>query len=123
MASMVKEIICIQCPVACRVKVTVDDTGNITEITGYQCKVGKAYAEQECKSPQRVLTATVKTEGSTRRLLPVRTNKPVPKDMLRDCMCVLAEMKVKPPLAIGDIILQNISDTGTDVVCTDYLPK
>jgi CxxC motif-containing protein len=122
MASTVKEIICIQCPLACRIKLTVDDTGEITEITGNQCKIGKGYAEQECKSPQRVLTATVKTEGSVRRLLPVRTNKPIPKDMLRDCMCVLVDMKVKPPLAIGDIIVQNISGTGVDVVCTDDLP-
>jgi CxxC motif-containing protein len=122
MASMVKEIICIQCPLACRVKLTVDDTGNITEIADYQCKVGKAYAEQECKSPQRVLTATVKTEGSVRRLLPVRTNKPIPKDMLRDCMSVLVDVKVRPVLTIGDIIVQNISGTGADVVCTDDLP-
>ena len=122
MASTVKEIICIQCPLACRIKLTVDDTGNITEIADYQCKIGKSYAEQEYKSPQRVLTATVKTEGSVRPLLPVRTNRPIPKDMLGDCMCVLVDMKVKPPLAIGDTIVPDILGTGVDVVCTDDLP-
>ena len=121
MALIVKEIICINCPLACRIKLTVDNSDKVIEITDYQCKVGKAYAEQEYKSPQRVLTATVKTEGSVRRLLPVRTDKPIPKDMLGDCMCVLVDMKVKPPLAIGDIIVQNISGTGVDVVCTDDL--
>jgi CxxC motif-containing protein len=123
MASMVKEIICISCPLACRIQLTLDDSGEITRIAEYQCKLGKEYAEQECKSPQRVLTATVKTEGSARRLLPVRTNKPVPKDMLGDCMTALVDVKVRPELKIGDIIVQNILGTGVDVVCTDDLPE
>ena len=122
MASMVNEIICIECPLACRVKLTVDDTGKITEIADYQCKVGKEYAEQEYKSPQRVLTATVKTEGSVRPLLPVRTDNPVPKDMLRDCMSALTDVSVRPVLTIGSIIVQNILGTGTNVVSTDHLP-
>jgi CxxC motif-containing protein len=121
MASMIKEIICIQCPLACRIKLTIDDSGAISQITDYQCKVGKGYAEQEYKSPQRVLTATVRTENSIRRLLPVRTNKPIPKDMLNNCMSVLCDLKVRPTLKIGDIILQNILGTGVDVVCTDDL--
>jgi CxxC motif-containing protein len=122
MALIVKEIICINCPLACRIKLTVDNSDKVIEITDYQCKVGKAYAEQEYKSPQRVLTATVKTEGSVRRLLPVRTNKPIPKDMLGDCMSALVDVKVRPVLTIGDIIVPNILGTGVDVVCTDNLP-
>jgi CxxC motif-containing protein len=121
MAMTVHEIICIGCPLACRIKLTVDDIGKITEIADYQCKIGKEYAEQECKSPQRVLTATIKTECSVRPLLPVRTAKPIPKDMLRDCMSVLADVRVRPVLTIGDIVLQNILGTGTDVICTDNL--
>jgi CxxC motif-containing protein len=122
MALMVHEIICIGCPLACRVKLTVDDTGAISEIAEYQCKIGKEYAENEYKSPQRVLTATVKTEGSVRPLLPVRTDKPVPKDMIRDCMSALTDVRAKPALTIGSIVVQNILGTGVDLVCTDDLP-
>jgi CxxC motif-containing protein len=122
MASTAKEIICISCPLACLVKLTLDDTGEVTEITDFQCKIGKKYAEQECKSPERVLTATVKTEGSTRPLLPVRTNKPIPKNMLMDCMSALSDVKARPVLNIGDTIVENILGTGVDVVCTDDLP-
>jgi CxxC motif-containing protein len=121
MASMVKEIICIQCPLACRVKLTVDDTVNITEIADYQCKVGKEYAEQEYKAPKRVLTATVKTENSDRRLMPVRSNKPVPKEKLGDCMSVLAGIKVSPTQNIGDVVVNDILGTGADIICTDNL--
>ena len=45
--STVHEIICIQCPVACRVKLSVTDAGVIEEVAGYQCKEGKKYAPQE----------------------------------------------------------------------------
>jgi CxxC motif-containing protein len=122
MASIVHEIICIGCPLACLVKLTVED-GDITGIADYQCKIGKEYAENEYKSPCRVLTATVRTEDSIRPLLPVRTDKPVPKDMMRDCMSFLANIKVRPVLSIGDTIVQNILGTGSDVKCTDNLPR
>lgn len=118
----VHEIICIGCPLACRIKLTVDNTGNISDIAEYQCKIGKEYAENEYKSPQRVLTATVKTEGSIRPLLPVRTNRPVPKAAIRDCMSALTDVKVRPVCTIGDVIVHNILGTGADVICTDNLP-
>jgi len=100
---------------------TINDSGKITGIANHQCKRGREYAEQEYKSPQRVLTATVRTDGSIRPLLPVRTNKAIPKDMLIDCMSVLADVRVKPVLTIGEVIIQNIIGTGANVVCSDEL--
>jgi len=120
--SSVHEIICIECPLACRVKLTLDDVGKISEFADYQCKIGKKYAEQEYKSPQRVLTGTVRTEGSIRPLLPVRSNKPIPKDILTDCMSVLADVRVRPVLNIGDIVIRNILGTGANLIATDDLP-
>jgi CxxC motif-containing protein len=121
MCLTVHEVICIQCPLACRIGLTVEDNGKIAEISNYQCRIGKEYAEQEYKSPKRVLTATVRTESSFRPLLPVRTDKPIPKDALRGCMFVLGEVTVKPVLAAGDFIIENILGTGANVVCTDDL--
>ena len=114
-------VTCIQCPLACQVEITTDDAGELIEVEGYQCKQGKKYALQELKAPTRVLTATVRTEGSLRRLLPVRTQKPIPKDMLRECMPILARIRVKPVLTIGEVITPNILGTGVDVVCSDDL--
>lgn len=119
----IHEIICIQCPLACRVRITTNPAGKIMEVTDYQCKEGKKYAPQEFKSPKRILTATVKTENSIHQLLPVRTNKPVPKEMLKDCMAYLSRVKVKPVLKIGEIIVPNILSTGVNVVCSDDLWK
>ena len=115
------EVVCIQCPVACRVKLSVDGEGAIRKIIGYQCKEGKEYAPREYESPQRVLTTTVRTEGSKRPVLPVRSEGFVPKDILRQCIRFLSGVSVKPPLRMGEIVVPNILDTGIDIICTDDL--
>ena len=113
-------IICIGCPLACHVTLTVEN-GAITGIADYQCKIGKEYAENEFTSPCRVVTATVKTQNSVRPLLPVRTDKPVPKDKILECMAVLATVRVEPKLTSGDVIVPDILGTGCNVKCTDNL--
>ena len=121
---MAKEtkIICIMCPLACLVTVTTDDEGDIIGTANYLCKQGKKYAIAECKFPGRVLTTTVLTEGSSHRLLPVRTAKPVPKDRLMEVMYTLSRTMIKPPIRMGQIIASDINKTGVDVVATDELP-
>lgn len=119
--STVHEIICIQCPMACRVKLLIGDSGVIEEITEYQCKEGKKYAPQEYESPRRVLTTTVKTESSARPVIPVRSKEAVPKDMLKQCVQFLANIKVQPPLSMGEVVVLNILGSGVDIICTDDL--
>ena len=115
------EIICIMCPLACPVKVTVDDRGNALDVANNQCKEGKSYAVAECKFPGRVLTATVIAEGSHRALLPVRSNKPIPKERLMECMKSLSKTRVKPPIKMGQVIVADILGTGADLIATDEL--
>lgn len=115
------EIICLICPLACNIELTVDGE-NIVDITGFECKKGKEYALQEYKSPQRVLTATVSTTCKTRPLLPVKTAGPVPKKLLIHCMKILAGKEVSPPVTIGQAIVENIMDTEINVVATWELP-
>ena len=121
---MAKEtkIICIMCPLACRVAVTTDDGGNILRITDYLCKEGEKYVVAECRFPGRILTTTVLTEGSSQKLLPVRTDRPVSKSHLMDVMYALSQIKVKPPIKMGQIIVSDIKKMGVDVVSTDELP-
>lgn len=111
------EIICIECPLGCRGRVVTDDKGDV-KFEGYGCKEGKKYAEAEAKEPLRTLTATVITDGKIRPLLPVRTNKPVPKNKLRDCMGVLAKVRVKSPVKMGEVIIHNVMDTEADIIST-----
>lgn len=120
---MAKEtkIICIMCPLACQVTVSIDDKGNITSVTNYLCKQGEKYAISECQFPGRILTTTVLTEGSLHKLLPVRTDKPVPRARLMEVMYSLSQIKVKPPIKMGQIIVSDIKKLGVDVISTDEL--
>lgn len=115
------EIICVVCPLACRVIVNIDEEGNVINVTDNQCKEGKEYAINECKFPGRVLTTTVLTESSGCKLLPVRSDKLIPKNRLLECAHFLAKARVKPPVKIGKIIVRNIAGTGVNMLSTGEL--
>ena len=117
------EITCIVCPLGCRIELDVGPDRSIQKITGYQCKQGKAYAVTEYENPVRVLTSTVLVEASENRLLPVRTDRPVPKDLIGEIMHSLSSVRVKPPIEVGNIIVQNILATGANLVSTGALNK
>jgi CxxC motif-containing protein len=121
MTKHVSEIICIVCPLACRVSVAADDERHILEVDGFQCKKGKEYAVAEYRSPMRVLTTTVIATKSRHALLPVRTNRVIPRGKLINCMNYLAKIKVKPPLKAGDVIVRNILNLGSDIIAVGTL--
>jgi CxxC motif-containing protein len=116
-----EEFICIGCPMGCRITALIGETGSIAKMEGQGCKEGKQYVQSEYANPVRVLTTTVLVEGSSRRTLPVRTNKPVPKERLQETMWALAKVRVRPPLRKGQTIVQDILNTGADVVATDQI--
>jgi CxxC motif-containing protein len=121
MMKNVSEIICIICPLACRISVAVDDEARIIELANFQCKKGEEYAVAEYRAPLRALTTTVMVEKSRHTLLPVRTNRAIPRKELFNCMDHLARIKVKPPLKRGEVIVKNILNTGSDIIATHEL--
>ncbi len=113
-----KTFICIGCPLGCAVTLTIDDAGEVQEFAGNKCKEGKKYVLEEYKNPVRALTATVLTEGSTQPLLAVRTNRPILKTKQLPGMQVIAGVRAKPPLKMGDVVVSNLLGTGVDVVAS-----
>jgi CxxC motif-containing protein len=116
-----RKIICIVCPVGCNITATIDDEGNVLKVTDNQCKEGKKHAINECKFPGRVLTTTVLTENSLHKLLPVRSDGPIRKDRLMECAHLLARVKIRPTVSIGQVIVPNIAGTGVNILSTDEL--
>lgn len=114
------EITCIVCPWGCQIKLKVKE-GEIRNIEGNKCRRGIEYVRQEFYNPKRVLTTTVKLKGGRLLLLPVRTNKPIPKGMLRGCMQYLANIEVKAPVKLGEVIVPNILGTETNIISTRNL--
>lgn len=120
MKTIEKEVVCLQCPFACRIRVEIDEQGNILSYSYNKCPRGKTFAEQEINNPLRMLTSAVKilSEDNEHPLLPVQTEKPIPKGLLKKAMKELSKITVKPPVKYGDVIIQNILDTEIDVIAT-----
>jgi len=114
-------ITCVACPLGCQVRLTLDDRGEVLKIEDNECKDGEKYAVEEYKNPVRVLTATVLTTDSRHALLPVRTNKPILRDLMRQGMREIAKIKVKPPVKEKQVLLTNMLNTGADVIASGEL--
>lgn len=112
-----KKITCIICPIGC--EITVKGDGNqITSIEGYACKRGETYAQNEYICPVRMLTSTIKVEGADVPLVAVRSDRPVPKDLLMQCMEEVKKAKVTAPVFRYDILIHDILGSGINIVAT-----
>ena len=110
------EITCINCPVGCRLDVTLEN-GQVVSVTGNTCKRGETYARQECVDPQRMVTAVIPVACSAVPLS-VKTRTPIPKKRIADCMRALSEVQITAPVAAGSVVLANVCGTGVDVIAT-----
>ena len=122
---MEKEMICIVCPKSCilRVDASARDAVTHADVSGNKCKRGAVYAVNECTNPVRTLTTTVKVDGGSLPLAPVKSSKPLPKGMLFDYMKVINACTATAPLKVGDIIIKDILGTGTDIISTSNISK
>jgi CxxC motif-containing protein len=110
---MKRELTCIVCPIGCTLSVDIAD-GKVNDVNGNACPRGKKYAETECVSPMRVLTTTVRSaEG---RLVPIKTDKAIPKDRLFEAMKIINNARPHLPIHIGDVIIEDVF--GARVVVT-----
>jgi CxxC motif-containing protein len=114
------EIICIGCPMGCRVTLKIGPDFHIENIVGDRCKEGEKYVTAEFRNPVRIFTSTVLTEGS-HRLLSVKTDRPIHKSQLNALARAVARIKVKPPVEMGQEIVHNILGTGANLVSTGTL--
>ena len=115
-------MICIGCPMGCNL--TVECLGTeIVGVSGNRCKVGLQYAEKELSNPQRTLTTTVKVKNGHLPLVSVKSSKPLPKSRIFNAMNLLAKVEVEAPIKIGELIVQNILETGIDIVATKNISR
>ena len=114
----VRELTCVACPMGCQLTASIDN-GVVVSVTGNTCPRGKKYGETECTHPVRPLTTTVKVEGGKHPVVPVKSADAIPKEKMFDCMKVLNTVCVKAPVKIGDVIVENICDTGVSIVATN----
>ena len=112
---MIRELTCIVCPKGCQLKVELEDK-KVISVTGNTCKRGVTYAETECIAPMRTLTTTAAVEGGG--VVPVKTDKTIPKELLLDAMKEVNAARVKADAKLGDVVIENLLGTGANVVTT-----
>ena len=115
---MKREIVCITCPNSCVMEVTLDEAGQVTDVSGNKCVRGADFAKSEVAHPVRTLCTTVRTIYKACPVLPVRVNGSVPKERIREAMTAINQVTVDRPVAIGDVILSNLLELGVDVIAT-----
>ncbi len=114
-------ITCINCPVGCRLTVTLSGDGSVSSVQGNTCPRGEKYARQECTMPLRMITAVIPVQGSETPLS-VKTSSPVPKQLIHQVMEQLSSLSVELPVTSGQVILPDVLGTGADIIATRSLP-
>ncbi len=115
---MIKNLICVACPLGCPIEVEVEDS-QVVGVKGNTCKRGDEYARAEVTNPVRSLTTSVKVEGGLHPVVPVKSSGAIPKGKMFQCMEVINSVTIKAPVKIGDVVIENILDLGVDIVATN----
>lgn len=111
---MERELICISCPKGCHLKVDEDSLS----VSGNSCPKGAEYGVNEVTNPVRIVTSTVKVNKGEAPVVPVKTEKAIPKGLIMKCMEEINKASISAPVKIGDVIIKNVLETGVDVVAT-----
>lgn len=110
---MKRELTCIICPLGCNL--TVEEKNGEFFVSGNTCKRGEAYAVSECTAPTRTVTSTVFCPNG--KMLPVKTDKPIPKDKIFECMKIINNCTPVLPISAGDVIIKDVF--GCNIVAAD----
>ena len=122
MAAEKKHFVCVVCPIGCEIDV-VHDGGKIISTEGNKCEKSEEFVTQELIEPMRILTTTVRIQGSRWPVIPVRTDKAVPKRMFPRIMKELRRIKLRPPVNMLDLVVRDVLHTGVNVVATRTMPR
>lgn len=114
---------CTTCPSECLLTVEVERdvdgaVAAVRSVTGNNCPRGNKFAHQELTCPIRVLTTTVAVSGGDEALLPVRTAEAIPLALHAQAMSLIRGLVLNAPIRMGDVVLHNLLDTGTDLIAS-----
>lgn len=113
---MSKEMTCIVCPIGCHL--TLEPEGDSFAVSGNKCPRGKKYAIEEMVAPKRVITSTVAVDKGLYPVISVKTEEPVPKELIFDVMKDLSNVLMAAPVQVGDVVIENVQNTGVNVIAT-----
>ena len=112
-----RELICINCPLGCPLTISLEN-GEVVGVSGNTCPRGEAYGRKECTNPTRIVTSTVRVAGGNFPVVSVKTASDIPKGKMSDCVRALKEVTAQAPIHIGDVLLENVAETGVNIIAT-----
>ncbi len=114
---MNKQIICIECPQGCALAMEIEG-GKLISAGGNKCPKGLVYARAEAENPQRIFTSTVLCLGLELKMLPVRTNQPIPRGKVFEAGVEVKKIRVDRPVSVGEAVVKNFLNLGVDLIAT-----
>lgn len=113
---------CTTCPSECAltIETRIDENGveHVLSVQGNRCARGRKFAEQEIIRPMRILATTIVVRGGDEKLLPVRTARPIPRDLHLSAMRDIRHTSVTAPVHMGDVVMSDLLVTGVDLVAS-----
>ena len=97
-------------------RVELDDSGAPIQVEGNACPRGEDYAVTECTAPMRTVTATARCKSGG--VVPVKTDRAVPRGMIFDVMREIAQVVADDELPIGASVIDNVVGTEARVIIT-----
>lgn len=107
-------ITCIVCPRGCVME--ADIQREQISVTGNSCPRGEKHAIDEIRHPVRSLTSVIRVSNREDTMVSVKSAQPVPKERLFEIMNRIHAMTVSAPIAIGDVLIDDVF--GTQIVAT-----
>jgi CxxC motif-containing protein len=112
-----KHFTCVVCPIGCEIDVELQDN-KVVSIQESKCVKGREFVLQELEEPMRILTTTICINGAKWSMLPVRTDKPIPKRLLFNVIRELANIELQAPVKMYDVIVRDIAGSSVNIVAT-----
>ena len=56
-------------------------------------------------------------------LVSVKTSKPIPKEKIFEILEIIKKTSINAPIDLGEIIIKNILNTGSDIIATKSIKK
>ena len=110
---MERKLTCIVCPLGCELRAEITE-GKVQSVTGNTCPRGAKYAESEVVNPRHTVTSTVRCINGS--VLPVKTDRAIPKEKMAECMKIINNTIVRLPICVGDVIIRDVF--GANIVAT-----
>jgi CxxC motif-containing protein len=114
---MIKKMTCIECPQGCQLSIDIEGC-HVSNVAGAKCPKGKAYAISEIEFPARIITSTIRTKGMDLKFVPVRTDKPIPKELIAKAMERINGIVLSKTVVAGSVVEVGFMGTDAKLIST-----